>query len=373
LLRIWVLNVGHGDSIVLDYTNGTERALGVIDSNRESLSATPPALGLLRELKATQLSFVLLTHPHADHFRGLYSILDSFPVHTFYAYPMHRDFKRLQAAGAKYLDAALKSGSNTIKQQAEEFVRLIVTAERKRTTEQMEWIDLEGPTNRVRPQGFADVTIHAMLPFKKVKGEYYYALDHNRFDALQSPLQNTLSVALDVTYGDHRISLCGDATEGAWYDHRRELQKASERVSFAISKLPHHGSATDCSGNVLDYLFEQGGKYPDLIGLISADGSKHHPSPEVLEALRKRSVKPYCTNLSVVCGNNVQDLISGPGLSPELARLLNSGEVRARNWGGGQPCQGNICVEIPPKGQFVVTRQFNNACAFRGDFDFLGG
>ncbi len=367
-----MLNVGHGDSIVLEYASDAGTFFGVIDSNRDSFRDEPKALELLRKRGAIQLSFVLLTHPHADHFSGLCRIMEEFPVQTLLTYPLHRDKKRLQSVGNKYLDAALTSGSATIKRHAEEFVKFVVDASKKAEDGSIEWIDIEGPTNRVRPHGFAGVNISAMLPFKKVKGEYYNALDSNRADALESPLQNSLSVALDIEYGDYRISLCGDATQSAWYDHRRELQKANERVSFTVSKLPHHGSAADCSSQVLDYLFDAPSAQKELIGLISAEGSKYHPSPEVLKGLKKRGIKPYCTNLSVVCGNNVRELIADAITPPELIKLLNRAEVVALTGKRRQtPCQGDICVEIPKFGAATVVREFNNACAFRGDLDFL--
>jgi beta-lactamase superfamily II metal-dependent hydrolase len=364
------LDVGHGDSIVLDYSGPSGRSFGVIDSNRESISAVPAAIRLLNALQATQLSFVMLTHPHADHFRGLSSILDTFPVNTFYSYPMYMDLERLKKAGKRYLDVAQQSGSPTIKAQAHEFVSLVVSANKKRLGG-MEWIDLQGPTNRVRPHGFDGTVMNVMLPFKKVKGEYFNALDSNRWDDLEAPLQNHLSVAVDIEYGDYRIALCADAVRAGWMDHRRELEKSKERVSFSIVKLPHHGSAEDCDSTVLDYLFAQTKQEEPKIGMISAPGSRHHPSPEVLKALQSRAILPYCTNLSIACGNNVRQMVTSSTIAPEVVKMLNIAGVGTRTSITRQACQGNICVLIPPAGKVSVQRQFNNACAYRGDLNFL--
>lgn len=370
MLRIWILNVGHGDSIVLEYDGPSGKCFGVIDSNRELRDSEPPALQKVRERGGQKLSFVLLTHPHADHFAGLHTILSIFPVHTFYSYPMHRDTARLKKAGEKYLAAAESSGSETIKSHALEFVSLIVLAHKRVKSGEMEWIDLEGPTNRVRPPGFEGVNINALLPFRKVKGEYYNALDKDKPDALQSLKQNELSVALDIEYAQHRIALCGDATRTAWGDHERELQKHSERLAFTVTKLPHHGSATDCDERVLNYLYDSRSVAQKRIALVSADGSRHHPSPVVLQSLRDRSVLPYCTNLAPVCGNNIRHVLTSPDISPELVKLLNVSGATAKT-NHRQPCQGNICVEISATGELAIQRQYNHPCAFRGDFDFL--
>ena len=326
---------------------------------------------LLRDLNVTRLSFVLLTHPHADHFRGLHTILNGLDVDTFYSFPMRRDMGRLKKAGQRYLDAAMQSGDPQIKADAFEYVKLITVAHGKQQ-QGMDWQDLEGPTSRVRPQGFSGVDINAILPFKKVKGEYFNALDANRADAVESPLENSLSVALDIAFGEYRIGLCADATKLAWMDHRRELQKSGERLSFSIAKLPHHGSAIDCDDNTLDYLYDANSQPTRRrFGLISASGNKHHPAGEVLRKLKDRSVWPYCTNLSVVCGNNIRQMLSSATVDPQVVRWLNV-------YGSGtntsiirQPCQGDICVTIPSQGEATVSRQFDHPCAFRGDFDFI--
>lgn len=370
MLQIWVLNVGHGDSIVLKYVGPTGTSFGVIDSNHDSSSGDPAALKLLRDLGATELSFVMLTHPHADHFRGLLSILDSFTVRTFYTYPMGRDLARLKSAGTKYLDAALLSDCPTVITAAEEFVRIIIAADKKRKLHSMEWLPVEGPTNRIRPFGFAEVTINALLPFKKAKGEYFNALDSNRADSIESELQNVLSIAIDIEYGGQHVALCGDALKRSWIDHRRELQKANERVSFSVVKLPHHGSAADCDSTVLDYLFESQPGRQRGIAILSAEGSRHHPSPSVLRALRDRGIMPYCTNLSTVCGNNVREVVfADKTLSPELAKVLNIAGARTTDGPARQPCQGHICVTVDPNGEIAVNRQFQNSCTYRGDFD----
>lgn len=372
MLQIWILNVGHGDSIVLKYTGPNGPAYGVIDSNRESVSVEPAALTLLRELNATELSFVLWSHPHADHFSGLSAILAAFPVKTFYTYPMGRDIPRLKKHGLKYLESAQLSESPTIKNQAMEFGALIVTAENKRITEQMEWQDLTGPTNRVRPHGFEGVTINALLPFKKVKGEYFNALDANRADSVESEPQNELCIALDIKYGDHHVALCADAPKRAWTDHRKELQKSRENLSFSAVKIPHHGSHADCDDTVLDYLFPQIATGENRTAIVSAGGSKHHPAEAVLRSLHKRKIKPYCTNLSKICGSNkVAEMMTGAKFSPEIVKQLRVAGAQLRNGPARQACQGNIRLDIPPQGEIKVENQLKNACWFRGDFDAI--
>jgi metal-dependent hydrolase (beta-lactamase superfamily II) len=65
MLKVHVLNVEHGDSIIVEF-NGS---FGLIDSNR--CGQRIPALEKLQALGAERLRFVALTHPHHDHYRGI--------------------------------------------------------------------------------------------------------------------------------------------------------------------------------------------------------------------------------------------------------------------------------------------------------------
>jgi metal-dependent hydrolase (beta-lactamase superfamily II) len=89
LLNIHILNVGHGDSIVLEFISHSGRAFGVIDSNTYT-NNPPRALAKLKELDAEQISFLCITHPHWDHYRGIYSIMREYRgrIGEFYTFPL---------------------------------------------------------------------------------------------------------------------------------------------------------------------------------------------------------------------------------------------------------------------------------------------
>ncbi len=74
-LVVYVLNVGDGDAIVLQFSDdGAGRAYAVVDSNDDRKT-----LDLLQhQLEAPALRLVCATHPHLDHIRGLPSILRAY-------------------------------------------------------------------------------------------------------------------------------------------------------------------------------------------------------------------------------------------------------------------------------------------------------
>ena len=74
--RIHFLDVGRGDSIILQFTNGRTY---LIDSN-ETPGRMTPFEYLTQRLNVTELETVVVTHPHNDHIRGLQRIIENIPT-----------------------------------------------------------------------------------------------------------------------------------------------------------------------------------------------------------------------------------------------------------------------------------------------------
>jgi competence protein ComEC len=75
MLRIRFLNVGQGDSIILEWQDITDLSwkIGIIDCNLY-LNANP-TLSYLIQNNYKEIEFILLSHPHSDHFSGMKALL----------------------------------------------------------------------------------------------------------------------------------------------------------------------------------------------------------------------------------------------------------------------------------------------------------
>jgi glyoxylase-like metal-dependent hydrolase (beta-lactamase superfamily II) len=84
-LGVHVINAGVGESIVIECPDGQ---WGVIDCYARSTTDpdTNPTVRFLRERAVNRLEFVCLTHPHADHYRGLRQLLELFTVRQFWRF-----------------------------------------------------------------------------------------------------------------------------------------------------------------------------------------------------------------------------------------------------------------------------------------------
>lgn len=356
-LDIWVLNAGEGDSIILHNQHDGKQYFALIDSNH--VNSVAPALNKLRQLGCDKLNFVLLTHPHADHYKGFPEVLEEFPTDLFYSYPIKIDQAgRLKKLAQIYAEKA-KHPTKTIRTTAVQFLRTLEKAKKSGN-----WQELTGPENRIRPNGFSNLELTALLPLPKNKGEYFQMIETGSSEAFEGQNLNNLSVALRLRYSGFELILGADGTSTSWRDHQKELKKTNDTLSAGAVKLPHHGSKTDSNKNAIDYFYQDSQK-EDAIALISAIGNKHHPHDEVIECLITKGIKPYCTNLSNKCSGNIKHLTTDPNLSKSLNRFVSQNIVDSEN----QPCQGDICLSIYDNGTHTVSTEHNFPCPYRGDFE----
>lgn len=369
MIAIHILNVGHGDSIVIEYrAKADDKPIcAVIDSNLKNISEQPKALLKLEELGVESLSFVALTHPHKDHYSGLATIIDRYKnrINTIYTYPLDKAHDRLKKLLLRYR-ASASTDSNEISHNALEFVRTImaiVAASQAGT----DWRTPLGDYSQIAAVGMApDVEIFTLLPHAKVKGSYYTSIDNGSLEP-ERRADNELSLAFLIKYKGHKIILGGDASRSGWLEHSKYLQDIMSTHDSSASKLPHHGSRIDCDSHVLDTIYTTVGSEEKLkIALISANGQTH-PNHSVLDDLVSRGIKPYCTNLAKRCGANIQEMQLSSNTDPHLMRYVNSVAVNNTV----QSCQGDICLIIDDQGKLSVTTQYNHPCHLRGDFSFL--
>lgn len=366
MLNFHILNVGHGSSIVVELIEGATRSFGVVDSNSHS-DAVPRALTKLQELGADRLAFICLTHLHRDHYSGLAKIIDYYSgrIDHFYSCYLgdvlrHRD--RLRKL-ADQLSRVVNRSDGEIRQSTFELIQILFWADHNKD----HWFECAGEENQIAPPGFKEVNAATILPVLRTKGSMIEMIENEDPLLAGSPKDNEISLALRFEYRGKIVVLGGDATAENWRLRRRHFEKnAGREISASAVNLPHHGSRTDCSEEIIDQLFSRADTV--LYGISSADGLSH-PSPDVIRWLEARKIQPYCTNLIPMCGANILSFTNMGNIDPELARYLR--EVNDRP-GHVHPCQGDITISIDRAGQLKVVPQFGNACGFRGGFAALG-
>jgi len=72
-MHITFLNVGQGDSIILEWKNNHTEKIGIIDCNIND--GVNRVTDFLKFRKITAIEFIVLSHPHSDHFSGFLDLL----------------------------------------------------------------------------------------------------------------------------------------------------------------------------------------------------------------------------------------------------------------------------------------------------------
>jgi competence protein ComEC len=234
-LQVTTLDVGQGDSILLEMPNG--RAI-LVDAGPPNRGRT--ILGYLRAEGVTELDALVLTHSDADHIGSAAELLDGVPVECVYV-----GSDRAETQLQRELDATVARHGIPVR-----------------------------PVRRGdRLQADPSVEIEVLNPEKGSR---------DGSDA------NEQSVVLLVEYGQKKFLLEGDADTEA----EREMLEAygPQALDVDVLKAGHHGSQSSSSQPFLDALTPE-------VALISvaAKNRYNHPHPSIVERLRQEGATVYST------------------------------------------------------------------------------
>jgi competence protein ComEC len=245
LLRITVLDVGQGDSVLVDLPDG-----GAILVDGGGMVGSPVDLGarvvqpVLRARRRDRLDAVVLTHPHPDHFGGLASTVPLVEVGALW------DTGQGESLGAGPVYAGLLAGA------------------RARGIPVLRPGDLCGAPHHA---GGATVEVLAPCP---------------EFDPDASA--NDSSFVLRISYGDRTALLVGDAEE----EEEHTLLALDPRALRAdFLKVGHHGSRTSSSPAFLAAV------HPAVAAISTGVRNRFgHPSPLTLAALQAQGIEALRTD-----------------------------------------------------------------------------
>lgn len=240
VLRVSVLDVGQGDSIVLDLPDGSAM---LVDGGGFVGSPVDPGkrviLPLLRARRRKRIDIAVLSHPHPDHFTGLASALPELKVGELWDSGQGED----QGAGPLY--AGLIEGL------------------RKRGVPVRRPESLCGA-----PRYFGGAKVELLAPCPG------YVPDEGA---------NDNSMVVKVTYGSRAVLLVGDA------EHAEEnglLKRGGGILRADFLKVGHHGSRTSTSAEFLAAV------RPETVAISSGVRNRFgHPHPVAMATMKAAGVE----------------------------------------------------------------------------------
>ncbi len=239
ILRLFVLDVGWGDSILVESEDAQGQFhFALVDSNDSSnnrftlnfLKRRLQTLGIDCRNRKPLLDFVLLSHGHADHGQGLREVMKEFGTKQFWY------SKSTNWGSMGYLLRFARRSSNVRHHQA---------------------ID----NNRVLPK-LGDATLEVLWPIDGYP---------------PAPDENNNSVVLTLSLGNSSFLLSGDAEKEVWAHVAPNIPS-----STTFFKVPHHGSVNGSfDGNSAAWL----NLCPSqaMLGISCHVGRFGHPDQQVID------------------------------------------------------------------------------------------
>ena len=257
-LRVHVLDVGQGDSILIE-APGDKRVL--IDAGTAK-SGVP---ALLRQRGIDSLNLVVSTHPHADHIGGMAEILKSFDV-------------------GLYVDNGMTHTTMTY----------------SRTAQVVEKNDIAyraavvGRTFNVGPEAKLTILHPRQTQLRGTRSDL-----------------NSNSVVLRLDHGNVCFLFTGDAEDPT---ERDLMNRGLEQCD--VLKVAHHGSGHSSSDSFLRAV------KPQVALISAGAGNRYgHPDPEALQRLQSAGIKVHRTDLEgtiTVSSNGRKFSVTGSQKAPAL-------------------------------------------------------
>jgi len=243
-LRIYVYGASEGESIALHFPNN---AWGVVDSLASSPRdpGTNPVHRLLKDKKVSEIEFLCITHPHADHFMGMTQFFRDFRVKQFWTFfgLEPTDFKLLRTY---FLAEAAQANRARLKEAAQELTSIFDAAESSGIEPQ-----LVMSLRRLHPVPRDDALrfeVWGIAPTDKSVRRYKRNLLNSftrnpvAVQALPHAKHNEISIGLRINFGKTMILLGGDVEEEGWQEVLK--QHGQDELAAHFVKVSHHGSST---------------------------------------------------------------------------------------------------------------------------------
>lgn len=230
-IKVHFIDVGQGDSAFAELPNGETM---LIDAGPDPETAS----NYIQSLGYSAITYVIASHPDADHITGMPQVLKNFTVKKFYMPKKEHTTKIFE----QMLNSIADNGCEAIYAEAGKII-----------TET------------------SDLSVTFAGPVKKYS-------DNNK-----------ISAVVKVKYKNNTFLFTGDAD----YTSEADMISSGFDLQADVLKIGHHGSASSTSENFLNAVNP---KYAVIS--VGRDNNYNHPTQKVLSLLAEYGVEVYRTDES---------------------------------------------------------------------------
>lgn len=240
-LNVYFLSVGQGDSEYIELPNGQNV---LIDGGPDN-TPTSALAQFLSEKNVTRINHVVLTHPHADHYKGLQYVFSNLRIDNFYD-------TRMDNTGT--------SADEKLRAQAKDLgANLVYPA----PGDSLSW----GP-------GGVEAKVFNSCPLPVSSGD--------------GKAVNNCSITIRLAYRDASLLFVGDAENDA---EAAMVAAFGSELRSDVLKVGHHGSAHSSGDPFLEAV------QPERAYIEVGHNNYGHPTQSALSRLLKAGARIFRTDL----------------------------------------------------------------------------
>jgi len=292
MVKLTFKEVGQGDSIIIEWSKEEKEFIGFIDCNLKP-GKINPSLKYLQSTSYQTIEFIILSHPHDDHYSGLNELLlycESKGIvikkfyHTCHSVPV---FLKSADSFKLFLKSVVFSA-----EARKEIYKMFHTIKRLK---HLNIIEKVPPiTDETKEIVLADGFKLDFLSPSDTEYDTYNSLAHKMNPVVKSnnPDANYLSTVITIYNENYSILLTSDAVTAAL---KRLGLRATKRLgnNLSLAQIPHHGALAN-----FYKAFWKNRSIPKGMPAVISVGENfyEHPSLEAIESLQKLGATIYLTN-----------------------------------------------------------------------------
>ena len=295
MIKVIFKNVDQGDSIILEWENDAgETKIGIIDSNLIPSNANPVLDHIIRS-ESKEIEFLILSHPHLDHYSGFYQVLNYCEANAIHV----KYFLHTSMQVPEYLQTSVKSvhATNELKKlflKVRDLTRSGIIKTHGYVTDNSKEIELN---NHIR------LKFLSPSPLECDNYVSHVPLYHEE-DGNNNPNANWLSTFIKVYSDNWFILLTADVDKTVLLrlgtKHSDEFSK-----TLLLAQSPHHGASLNHRNSFWKTGITNRRTNTPIVFSVG-NNIYRHPSEEAVKFFHNHDYSIFSTN-QVGCLNTIDD------------------------------------------------------------------
>jgi beta-lactamase superfamily II metal-dependent hydrolase len=292
MIHLTFKNVGQGDSIILEWNDKDIAKICIIDC--KLYHDKNPVLDYLIEKKYKTIDYLILSHPHLDHFSGFLQIIEYCNSNSIkILYFLHTCIQ---------VPTFLKTASKSAEAERE-LQKLFLSLHKNNQNHSFKVATIQGDAPNSSIPITKEISLKILSPtlheFDLYTENAHYPF--NEEESLDNPKANWLSTIIKIESANWYILLTSDADKASLIRIDKHETNELDKM-LVLGQIPHHGSISNHNNT-----FWKIRKRLDKTAMVVSSGqnSYNHPSTPVLDFFKKNNFIIYSTSEDSIISNKL--------------------------------------------------------------------